>query len=94
MKSIFLGYKPGTKGLLLYDTNDKEIHVSRNVHFEELVFAYKPNPNASSSIHLECTEVRNCSPGDSQQGDCVPPSIFDPILSEPSKPINIIDPAS
>ena len=44
---IFIGYKPGTEGLLLYDINEKEFYVSRNIHFEELVFPYKPNPNAS-----------------------------------------------
>lgn len=37
-KTIFLGYKASTKGFVSYNMNTKEIFVSRDVHFKELVF--------------------------------------------------------
>ena len=43
-KSVFLGYRNGTKGYLLYDLNSNEFFVSRNVVFFENVYPF-------SSVH-------------------------------------------
>ncbi|KAI5426803.1 hypothetical protein KIW84_032292 [Lathyrus oleraceus] len=40
-KAIFLGYKEGTKGYILYDLNHHNIFVSRNVIFYEHLFPFK-----------------------------------------------------
>jgi len=37
-KCIFLGFKNGTKGYVVIDTNTREIFVSRNVVFHEHIF--------------------------------------------------------
>jgi hypothetical protein len=39
-KCIFLGYKQGVKGLLLYDLNTKEIFLSRNVIHHDNILPY------------------------------------------------------
>jgi hypothetical protein len=39
-KCIFLGYKPGMKGVVLYDMNDKRIFVSRDVVHHEHILPY------------------------------------------------------
>lgn len=39
-KAIFLGFKPGTKGYILYDLSSKIIFISRNVVFYETHFPY------------------------------------------------------
>jgi len=45
-KCIFLGYKNGIKGYVLFDTKTKEILISRNMILYENVFPYKhPNIN-------------------------------------------------
>lgn len=46
-KSIFLDYREGTKGYILYDPITYEFYVSRNVVFYENVFPFAP---ASSAI--------------------------------------------
>ena len=46
-KCIFLGYKIGTKGYILFDLKTREIFVSRHVIFHEQVFPFMP-----SLIHL------------------------------------------
>lgn len=37
-KCIYLGYKPQTKGYVIYDLHNKETFVSRNMVFEEFIF--------------------------------------------------------
>jgi hypothetical protein len=39
-RCVFIGFKPGTKGYVAYDLNTKEIVVSRNVEFHELILPY------------------------------------------------------
>lgn len=39
-KCLFLGYKPGTKGYLMFDLHTRDIFVSRNVIFRESIFPY------------------------------------------------------
>lgn len=46
MKSIFLGFKDGTKGYILYDMHNHNIFVSRNFIFYENQFPFKPNQNS------------------------------------------------
>ena len=43
-KSVFLGYKSGYKGFVLYDLNTKEIFISRNVTFHESILPYISPP--------------------------------------------------
>ncbi|XP_052111715.1 uncharacterized protein LOC127743101 [Arachis duranensis] len=40
-KCVFLGYKPGTKGSILLDLKTREIFLSRNTEFYELVLPFK-----------------------------------------------------
>jgi hypothetical protein len=40
-KCVFLGYKPGVKGVILYDLLDKNIFLSRHVTHHESIFPYK-----------------------------------------------------
>jgi hypothetical protein len=47
-KCIFLGYKQGVKGAILYDLHSKEIFLSRNVTHHDHILPYKPS---SSSVH-------------------------------------------
>ncbi|GAU31769.1 hypothetical protein TSUD_22150 [Trifolium subterraneum] len=41
-KCIFLGYKQGVKGTILYDLHNKEIFISRNVTHHDHILSYKP----------------------------------------------------
>jgi len=53
-KSVFLGYKSGTKGYVLYDLDTREIFVSRNVVFHELILPYNtltPSPTSNWQYH-------------------------------------------
>jgi len=43
-KYIFLGYKSGYKGFVLYDLNTKEIFISKNVTFHESILPYISPP--------------------------------------------------
>ena len=52
IKSIFLGFKPGTKGYILYDITHKSIFISCNVIFYESHFPYH-KPQHTSSITNE-----------------------------------------
>ena len=53
-KAIFLGYKEGTKGYILYDLANHNFFISRNVVFYENVFPYKlasPGHNQSEPFN-------------------------------------------
>jgi len=53
LKCVFLGYKSGTKGYVLYDLHSKSIFVTRNVIFHENIFPYSfslPSDNSIASI--------------------------------------------
>jgi len=43
-KSIFLGYKTGVKGFILFDLHTRQIFISKNVVFYEHVLPYKTDP--------------------------------------------------
>jgi len=47
-KSVFLGYREGTKGYLLYDLHSHEFFLSRNVIFHESSFPF-------STLHERCS---------------------------------------
>lgn len=51
-KSIFLGYREGTKGYLLYDPITHEFYVSRNVIFHEIVFPFASPPPANNPVSV------------------------------------------
>ncbi|XP_020240280.1 uncharacterized protein LOC109819099 [Cajanus cajan] len=55
-RCIFLGYKSGTKGYIVYDIKTRELSVSRNVVFHENIFPYQlkspTNTTSNSSIPL------------------------------------------
>jgi hypothetical protein len=49
-KSVFLGYKSGYKGFVLYDLNTKEIFISRHVTFHEHILPYQSfNPSLTNN---------------------------------------------
>ncbi|WVZ20696.1 hypothetical protein V8G54_008018 [Vigna mungo] len=50
-KCIFLGFKPGVKGYLLYNLHNKNFLVSRNVIFYEFHFPYAPESQSISHHH-------------------------------------------
>lgn len=47
----FMGYPPGMKGYKLFDINNKEIFVSRDVIFHESVFPFHLIPSSESTIN-------------------------------------------
>ena len=49
-KSIFLGYREGTKGYLLYDPMTHEFYVSKNVVFHGNVFPFVSSPSANNPV--------------------------------------------
>jgi len=54
LKCVFLGYKSGTKGYVLYDLHSKSIFVTKNVIFHENIFPYSfslPSDNSIVSIN-------------------------------------------
>lgn len=42
-KCIFLGFKQGTKGVILLDLNNHDIFTSRNITHHEHIFPFNPN---------------------------------------------------
>jgi hypothetical protein len=51
-KCIFLGYKSGTKGVVLYDINNKNIFISRDiVHYDHILPYKTSNPTATWQYH-------------------------------------------
>ncbi|KAI5427014.1 hypothetical protein KIW84_032442 [Lathyrus oleraceus] len=51
-KSIFLGYREGTKGYLFYDPLTHEFYVSRNVTFHETIFPFTSPPPENNSVSI------------------------------------------
>jgi hypothetical protein len=91
-KAIFLGYKDGTKGYILYDLNSHEIFVSRNVIFYEFDFPFHlsnsvETDSASSASHLHHTSLAD--------PDLDPNSLSIPVMLEPDLTLSpIISPNS
>ena len=50
LKCVFLGYKSGTKGYVLYSLHAKSIFVTRNVMFHENIFSYSFSLSSDNSI--------------------------------------------
>ena len=48
-KCVFLCYKSGFKGSVLFDLDSREIFISRNVFFHELILPYPPSSTSSTS---------------------------------------------
>ncbi|GAU31823.1 hypothetical protein TSUD_58240 [Trifolium subterraneum] len=47
-KCVFLGYKAGMKGVVLFDLNNRTIFISKNVTRHETIFPYQPIQSSSS----------------------------------------------
>ena len=47
-KTVFLGYKSGYKGFVLFDIHSREIFISRHVSFHENVLPYTQNPSSTT----------------------------------------------
>jgi len=79
-KSVFLGYKSDTKGYVLYDLDTREIFVSRNVVFRELILPYNsPTPSSTSNW-----QYHSSSPSLPAMTEPVSPSLSPPI--SPTQP--------
>jgi hypothetical protein len=50
-KCIFLGYKQGVKGTILYDLHTKEIFISRHVVHHDHILPYQPCTSTTPSWH-------------------------------------------
>lgn len=50
-KYIYLGYKPGVKGHILFDLHCKELFLSRDIVFSEFQFPYKHGPSPTQVTH-------------------------------------------
>jgi len=77
-KSVFLGYKSGTKGYVLYDLDSREIFLSRNVVFHELILVYtssNPSPTSNWQYHSS-----------SSQSPVI--EVSEPVSTSPSPPIS------
>ncbi|KAI5394971.1 hypothetical protein KIW84_061541 [Lathyrus oleraceus] len=85
-KCIFLGYKNGMKGAVLYDINSHTIFVSRNIIHHEHIFPYS-NSNSINWDYHPHTE-----PSDSSQHNSVnpvSPHSLEPIIEEHEHQPNI-----
>jgi len=59
LKCVFLGYKYGTKGYVLYDLHSKSIFVTKNVIFHENIFLYSSSLTSDNSI-ASIDDSHNC----------------------------------
>jgi len=48
-KTVFLGFKPGTKGFVLYDLSHKSCFISRNVIFYEQHFPFSMHSHTANT---------------------------------------------
>ncbi|GAU32977.1 hypothetical protein TSUD_358440 [Trifolium subterraneum] len=83
-KAIFLGYKEGTKGYILYDLNSHDFFVSRNVVFYETFFPFKTS-SSHSQIPTTPTIFSQTLPDD---------PIHESNVYFPTQPSNLASPLS
>jgi len=92
-KTIFLGYKSGYKGFVLFDIHSREIFISRHVSFHENVLPYPQNPSSATHDWKYFTISSNIVPLSSIDQSPSPslPVIDDilPPLSHSSVPNNV-----
>jgi hypothetical protein len=64
-KCIFLGYKQGVKGIVLYDLNSKEVFLSRNVVHHDHILPYQCSTRPTWHYHTSFTTdlVEPANPG-------------------------------
>lgn len=55
---VFLSYKEGTKGFILYDLDTHTIFISTNVGFYETTFPFQPH-NSPHNIHVQYVQNLN-----------------------------------
>jgi len=73
-KSVFLGYKSGYKGYVLYDIDTKEIFISRNVTFHESILPYNSSTPHSTSNWQYFTSSNPTTPFIDIPAPSIPPS--------------------
>ena len=105
-KTVFLGFKEGMKGFILYDLLSHQIFVSRNAIFFESYFPFHTSTSVSSTspfIHPDNSALvfDNVSlPSNSQVFDSVPASPAhisasdSPVTHSPTSPVLITTPIS
>ncbi|GAU51097.1 hypothetical protein TSUD_185270 [Trifolium subterraneum] len=76
-KCVFLGYKAGMKGVVLFDLNNRNIFISRNVTHHETLFPYQPNQSSSSWSYYPSPPHINSN---------FPQSVIDPNIPANAKP--------
>jgi len=58
-KCIFLGYKHGVKGVVLFDLSNREIFISRNVTHYELILPYMPSSPLSTWTYHSTPSIQH-----------------------------------
>ncbi|CAJ2644692.1 unnamed protein product [Trifolium pratense] len=86
-KSLFLGYRSGYKGYVLYDLSSREIFISRHVTFHENVLPY-PNSTSISTSNWDYISSHTSSDTSIHTSNEIitPPSINLPANSTASSP--------
>ncbi|GAU39523.1 hypothetical protein TSUD_222930 [Trifolium subterraneum] len=100
-KCIFLGYKQGVKGTILYDLNSKEIFVSRNVTHHDHILPYTSPTSPKWHYHLSFSTHTPPSHSEHISQDHSPtlhPSspltdIIDSDITDQSSPPSTIEPS-
>jgi hypothetical protein len=95
-KSVFLGYKSGYKGFVLYDLNIKEIFISRHVTFHEHILSYQSS-NPSFTTDWDYFSALSVTHDSTTSFDEIPPIIPDSTSTtyvSPPLPISTTSPSS
>jgi hypothetical protein len=95
-KSVFLGYKSGYKGFVLYDLHTKEIFISRHVTFHEHILPYQSS-NPSFTTDWDYFSAIPVTHDSTTSFDDISPIISDPTPTtsvSPSLPISTSSPPS
>lgn len=85
-KSVFLGYREGTKGYILYDILSNAFFLSRNVIFYESQFPFSSPLTSSSNSSSHQTSFDSY--------DLTPLAEYDSILHQPTQVNNLPTPSS
>jgi hypothetical protein len=76
-KCIFLGYRPGMKGVVLFDMNDRKIFVSRDVIHHDHILPYQPNSkNVPWTYHTSPSNTISLNPPDTPSSSQFHPPVI------------------
>jgi len=95
-KCIFLGYKSGFKGSVLFDLDSREIFISRNVVFHELILPYSSSSSPTTNWQYFSPSSTHSSMFDDSDISLSSPSPITPptpttspvFITPPSPPIH------